>query len=222
VKSYSPGLIPRKIVIKTRVICMGCGTGGGSAPVADATVRLCSLADPNCDLPLAHGATDDGGAVTLDVDTSLYPPPLSVFLEYRKEGYLDTLLLALSTPPLSTDVDVPNIPLLDQKSNIEPTASRFGTTYDPLRAYVDVRPLDCNGQMATKRATVTWLDRDDKTASVAYFHYSGGATALNLPLNPAKVTRVVARVAGTGQLIGMAYVPVRARAVSLLTLAPTP
>jgi hypothetical protein len=93
---------------------------------------------------------------------------------------------------------------------------------DPTRAYVDVRPLDCNGQLATKKATVTWLDRDDKTVSVPFFSYSSGATAVNLPINAARVTRVVARVSETNQLIGMASVVVRPRAVTYLELAPTP
>ncbi len=222
VKGYSPGAIPQKIVVKTKAICWGCGTGGGHAPLPGTSVRVCSVADPRCALPLAHGTTDETGEVTLNIDTSLYPPPLPVFLEYRREGYLDLLVQTASTSPLSADIDLNNIPLDDQKSQIGPTALRFGTTYDPTRAYVDVRPLDCNGQLATKKATVTWLDRDDRTVSVPYFVYSGGATAVNLPISAASVTRVVARVSETNQLIGMATAVVRARAVTYLALAPTP
>jgi hypothetical protein len=140
-----------------------------------------------------------------------------VFLEYHKEGYLDTLLQPFSTP-LSADIDLGNKPLLGQKPNIEPTAARFGTAYDPTRAYADVWPLDCNGQLATRKTTVTWLDRDERTVSVPYFHYSGGATAVNLPINAAGVTRVTE----TNQIIGTANVLVRPRAVSLWVLAPAP
>jgi hypothetical protein len=43
-----------------------------------------------------------------------------------------------------------------------------------------------------------------------------------LPINAARVTRVVARVSETNQLIGMASVVVRPRAVTYLELAPTP
>ena len=90
------------------------------------------------------------------------------------------------------------------------------------RSHVRDRPLDCNGQLATKKATVAWLDRDDRTVSVPYFAYSGGATAVNLPINAASVTRVVARVTETNQLIGMATAVVRPRAVTYLELAPMP
>jgi serine/threonine-protein kinase len=222
VKGYSPGPIPPKIVVKTKAICWGCGTGGGHAPLPGTRVRVCSVADPRCALPLAHGTTDDSGEVTLNIDTSLYPPPLSVFLEYKRDGYLDLLVQASSTSPLSADIDLNNIPLDDQTSQIAPTALRFGTTYDPTRAYLDVRPLDCNGQVATKQATVTWLDRDDRTVAVPYFVYSRGATAVNLPINAASVTRVVARVTETNQLIGLATAVIRPRAVTYLELAPTP
>ena len=217
-----PGPIPPKIVIKTKALCWGCGTGGGHAPLGDTTVRVCSLADPKCALPLAHGTTDDSGAVTLNVDTSLYPPPLSVFIEYKRDGYLDLLVQTPDTSPLSGDISLSNVPLFDQRSQIAPTALRFGTTYDPTRAFVDVRSRDCNGQLATKKTTITWLDRDDKTVSVPYFPYSGGATAVNVPINPASVTRVVAHVSETNQLIGTASVLVRPHAVTYLNLAPTP
>ena len=40
---------------------------------------------------LAGGTTDDSGAVSLKVDAARYPPPLAVFLEAKKAGYLDTL-----------------------------------------------------------------------------------------------------------------------------------
>jgi serine/threonine protein kinase len=222
VRPYSPGPIPPKIVIKTTVVCVGCGTGGGPAPIAGTAARVCSLADPQCDLPLAHGISDDSGAVTLNVDTSLYPPPLVVFLELRKEGFLDTLLQEFSAPPLSADVDLGQIPLLEQGRNTGAAATSFGTTYDPTRGDVGVRPRDCNGQPASKKTTMTWLDRDDETTSVAYFNYGLGPHAFNLPINAAGITRLVARVAETNQLIATANVVIRPRAASLVSMSPTP
>ena len=90
------------------------------------------------------------------------------------------------------------------------------------RAMVDVMPSDCNGRLATKEVALTWLDQDAKTIVRPYFSYSGGAIAVNLPVNAAGVTRIVARVADTHQLIGTASVAVRPRAETVVFLAPSP
>ena len=110
----------------------------------------------------------------------------------------------------------------DEKTNQEPRATEFGVAYDPTRAMVDVLPLDCNGQPATKKVELTWLDRDARTVARPYFGYSGGAIAVNLPVNAAGVTRIVARVAETHQLISTATVAVRPRAETCVLLAPSP
>lgn len=219
---------PPRITIKAMAICTHCGAGGqpfaegpGGSPVAGATVRVCSLADPKCGLPLAAGTTDDHGGVTLELDTSLYNPPLSIFLELRKDGFEDTLL-NLSTPPLSVDLDVGRVVLLDLKTNQEPTASQFGTTYDSTRATADVHVSDCDGRPAAKETALTWLDRDEKTVTRPYFAYTGGAIAINLPVSAAGLTRIVARVAATDRLVAVASVVVRPKANTEVRLAPAP
>jgi hypothetical protein len=220
---------PQTIEVKTVAVCTSCGNGGnavqggaGGSPIAGATVRLCSLADPKCAIPLAAAKTDDKGAATLSIDTSLYGPPLSVFFEFHKDGehYQDTLVHF--NTPLTVDTDVGRTVVYDEKTNQEPRATEFGVAYDPTRAMVDVLPLDCNGQPATKKVELTWLDRDAKTVARPYFGYSGGAIAVNLPVNAAGVTRIVARVAETHQLISTATVAVRPRAETCVLLAPSP
>jgi serine/threonine-protein kinase len=221
VKWQLPAVKARTIVIKTTVISGSRGGGVGHTPLAGATVRICSIADPKCDLPLAAGTADGNGAVSLNVDTSLYPPPLAVFLEAKKDGYVDTLL-QLNMPPVSGDLDVGHTTLLDPKVNVGGYASMLGTTYDPARGHVQVDPIDCNGQHATKQIAVTWLDRDDRTATTPFFVYSGAAGAINLPINAAGVTRIAVRVAETNQLIATTSVVVRPNALTWVSLAPTP
>jgi hypothetical protein len=221
VKWRTPNLTPQTIVIKTKAICPTCGAGGGPAALAGAIVRVCSIADPKCHLPLAAGTSDGNGAVALQLDTSLHPPPLAVFLEYRKDGFLDTLF-HLNTPPVTGDLDVGAVPVLDPKVNTSGFARMLGTTYNPARAFVGTRPVDCNGQYATKKIAMTWLDRDDQTATTPYFAYSDSANGINLPINTAGVTRIVARVAETNQLIATTSIVVRPRGASLVTLAPAP
>lgn|GEM_PF-1760402 len=221
VKWRYPGLRPKTIAIKTSAVCLACGAGGGHAPLPGTTVRLCSLADPKCGAPLAESITDDHGEAILRVDTSLYPPPLSVFVEHKKDGFMDTLV-HLNVPPIATDVDIGPTKLLDPKVNAAPGASMLGATFDPTRATVDVLALDCNGQPAPRSVVVTWLDRDGQTASTPYFVYSKSAHAVNLPINDAGVVRVAVRVAETNQLVTTANIVVRPAALSLLNAAPAP
>jgi len=228
VKWQSSVPTPPSITIKTTAICAHCGAGdvptagrsGGSA-VSEARVRVCSVADPPCAFPLASGITAQDGTVAIKIDTSLYRPPLAVFLEYRKPGLQDALV-NLIMPPVTADLDVGGIALEDEKIEQEGTAINLGATYDPTRATVDVYPSDCNGQPATKRITLTWLDGDASTVTRGYFAYTGGALAINLPINAARITRIVARVADTNQLIGIANAVVRARSNAEVRLVPAP
>jgi Protein kinase domain len=218
---HFPSVPPRTIVIKSTTTCASCGLGGGPAPLAGVSVRVCSLADPGCELPLASSTSDLTGAVSASIDTALYPPPLSVYLEYRKQGYRE-VLVHLNTPPLSGDIDLGRMDLLDPQVNVAPADSTFGTTDDPTRAGASVLPMDCNGLPAAKKLTLTWLDRDDQTLTSAYFAYTGDASAMNLPINGAALTRLVARVTETNQLVATTHLVVRPGVDSITRLVPTP
>jgi hypothetical protein len=221
VKWRYPSLMPKTIGIKTTAVCLSCGAGGGQAPLPGVTVRLCSLADPKCGLPLAESITDDRGAAILRVDTSLYPPPLAAFVEHKKGGYMDTLA-HVNMPPIGGDLDIGRTKLLDPKVNAAPSAAMLGTKLDPTRAIVDVLAIDCNGQPAPKNVVVTWLDRDGQTATTPYFVYSKSTHAINVPVNDAGVVRIVVRVAETNQLVTTANIVVRPGALSLVNAAPAP
>lgn len=216
-----PRLRPQAITIKATAVCAACGPGNGRAPLAATRVRLCSVTDPKCDLPFASSLADDSGTVIVKVDTSVYPPPLSVFLELRKEGYLDSLV-PLDYPPVSSDLDLGPQLLVQASVNVSGTATMLGTSYDPSRAFVHIRPLDCNGQVATKEVVVSWLDRDARTSTTDYFGYTRSAMAINVPINSASLTRIVARVAETKQLVVATGVVVRAGAVTHAELSPAP
>jgi hypothetical protein len=216
-----PRLRAQAITIKATAVCASCGPGNGRAPLAATRVRLCLVTDPNCALPFASSVADDSGAVSVSIDTSVNPPPLSVFLELRKEGYLDSLV-PLNFPPVSGDLDLGPQVLVQARANVSGAAAMLGTTYDPSRGAVHIRPLDCNGQVATQEVAVTWLDRDARTSTIDYFSYTRSAMALNLPINSAHLTRIVARVAGTNQLVVATGVVVRAGAVTHAEFSPAP
>jgi hypothetical protein len=222
----SPRRSPARINIRTIATCIHCGVAGnpiadgpGGSPVAGASVRVCSLADPGCGRPIASGRTDDGGAVTLGIDTFLYAPPLAVYLEYHQAGYEDTLVNI--GQPLTGDLDVGRVTLLNRKADVEPTAANFGATCDPTRASVDAYVADCNGRPAAKDIVLTWLDRDAATVTRGYFAYSGAAIAMNLPVNASGITRVVARDSNN-RLVATVHAVVRPGANTELRLAPAP
>jgi hypothetical protein len=216
-----PRLRPQAITIKATAVCASCGPGNGRAPLAATRVRLCSVTDPKCALPFASSVADGSGSVSVKIDTSIYPPPLSVFLELRKEDYLDSLV-PLNLPPVSSDLDLGPQVLVQPRVNVSGAATMLGTTYDPSRAFVHVRPLDCNGQVATQEVAVSWLDRDAHTSTTDYFGYTRSAMAINVPINSANLTRIVARVADTKQLVVATGVVVRAGAVTHAELSPAP
>lgn len=216
-----PRLRPQAITLKATAVCAACGPGNGRAPLAATRVRLCSVADPKCALPFASSIADDSGGVTVKIDTSVYPPPLSVFLEFRKEGYLDSLV-PLDFPPVSSALDLGPQLLVQASVNVSGTATMLGTTYDPSRAFVHIRPLDCNGQVATQEVAVSWLDRDARTSTTDYFGYTRSAVAINVPINSANLTRIVARLVDTNQLVVATGVVVRAGAVTHAELSPAP
>jgi hypothetical protein len=227
VKWTAPVAAPPRIEIKSRAACVTCGigvtatAGAGGSPVAGVRVRACSPADPACARPLATGYTADDGGITLAIDTAMSGTPLALFLEYRKAGFVDTLV-NLVTPPLSGDADIGRVFMLEPKPNQEQTAAAFGAVYDPSRASADVYVSDCNGRPAPREVALTWLDSDAATVTRAYFAYTGAAIVMNLPVNPVGITRVVAREAKTKRLIATVPVVVRRGANSELRLAPAP
>jgi hypothetical protein len=98
----------------------------------------------------------------------------------------------LNTPPVSGDLDLGRMNLLDPQVNVAAAAS------------------------------LTWLDRDDQTVTIPYFAYTGDTSAMNLPINGAALTRIVARVTETNQLVATTHLVVRPGVDSITQLVPTP
>jgi hypothetical protein len=204
-------------------------------PISGATVRLCSLVDPMCLLPLAEGQTGDAGVATLVLDTSTHVPPLSVFLDYHKDGLQDLVVL-FNTPPL---VEAPPVFALGGRPGFDGVAVVLhadghwsdlgtGTTHDPTRAQALVFVRDCNNEPAGRDQelrgvlVVTWLDRDGQTSTTMDLA-NGSALAANLPVDPsAGITRVVAWEASSQRFIGTANLVVRSDTLTITSLAPTP
>jgi hypothetical protein len=187
--------------------------------MADVVVRACSVVDPICEWPLAIGATGTNGSAALLVDSIANKPPLSLFLDMRKDGYLHTLVL-LSTPPVGSNIDAVGFLIRSEDA----AALSAPTVNDPTRSTVVVRVLDCHASVPSSSAgavNLSWLDTDRQTVLE---HTAAGADfdALNVPINAAHITRVVARLTATQQLIAAASAPVRLNAVTWATLLPTP
>jgi len=176
-----------------------------------------------CTNPFATAMSDpSSGVVTLRVDVRMHPPPLSVFVEYRADGFLDTLV-SLNTPPVSGTVDLGSLAMESAASVALAATTNLHATYDPTRAIVAVLPYDCTGRPASLIAQVDFPDADAQTKTLQPYPVTGEAVAMNLPVNaPALLARVAARVWGKTRIVGTASVVVRPNAKTLVTLNPTP
>ena len=196
---------------------------GGVIGVPNVMGRVCSIADPMCTNPFATAMSDpSSGVVTLKVDVRMHPPPLSVFVEYRADGFLDTLV-SLNTPPVSGTVDLGSLAMESAASVALAATTNLHATYDPTRAIVAVLPYDCTGRPASLIAQVDFPDADAQTKTLQPYPVTGEAVAMNLPVNaPALLARVAARVWGKTRIVGTASVVVRPNAKTLVYLNPTP
>ena len=227
-----PASIPDMIKVSAIVKCETCSLTGGADVIAGVRVRVCSIADPECKAELAHGDSDASGNVNLMLSpqgssSSTQLTPVSVFLEFHKEGLLDSLLL-LNTPPLSYDFDV-GVVKMDTREEIDTIASTaLMTSRDSSLGVVKLRISDCNLQASTG-IDVTW--DDPQGATIGLFDMSEwNVVAVNLPIPANETTRVVARRApgtlqnaGTGSFIASVNLVVRKGAITLAPfVTPTP
>lgn len=213
----SPRVVTPQLAIKAKLVSPDNGP-----PIAMATGRACSMADPSCASPLATAMGDGLGVVTLNIDTRAHLPPLSVFVEYRAPNFLDALV-SLDTPPVSSPLDLGSLTMDSAASVALVAAKDLHTTYDPTRAMVAVLPYDCTGRAALLIAQVQFPDADAQTKTLQPYPVTGEALAMNLPVNaPALLARVVARVWGKTQIVAAASVVVRPSAKTWVYLNPTP
>lgn len=220
VKWTFSSFVPSQLPITATLVQAG---DGGLMGVPGVTARACSIADPMCTSPLATAVTTDPSAVvTLKIDVRTHQLPLSVFVEYRANGFLDTLV-SLDTPPISGALDLGTL-VMDSAASIAASATRnFRTTHDPARAIVAVLPYDCAGLLASLIAQVDFPDADEQTKTLQPYPVTGEAVAMNLPVNaPAFLARVASRVWGKQQIVGTASVVVRPNAKTWVYLNPTP
>ena len=217
-----PASIPDAIIVRANAKCNLCGPTGAPAANAGVHVRVCSIADPDCRVELASGDTDTSGNVALTFDPQRTPAP--VFLEFHKDGWLDHLLM-LNTPPLSYDFDV-GVVHMDQRMDADRIAADLGASYDPTLALVKLSVSDCN----LRPGTGIELEWDHPGAATIVPFGEWNALAVNLPVPPNRMIRVVARRTpavsqdgGTAPIIATANLVVRAGAVTLAPfVTPTP
>jgi hypothetical protein len=213
-----PNPFPPMITIRATARCASCSPIGGGDPNESVRVRVCSFADTNCDAELARGNTAHDGTVSLMVATQ--GKPLSVFLEFHKDGWLDDLLL-LNTPPLSYDFDV-GVVDMDTLESVQQLAIDSQTTYDPSLAIVKLTINDCNLR-PSRAIDLSWADQG--AAAIHQTDRTGwSAIAVNLPVSKTRTTRLVARLKEPAPaIIAAANLVVRENAVTLAPfVTPTP
>jgi hypothetical protein len=215
----TPALVPETITISARVACSTCNSINGSGPSEGVRVRACLTSDPRCSAELASDLSDPEGNVALELETG--GTPLSIFLEFHKQDWVDTVLL-LNTPPLSFPLDV-GVVLIDQRESIDRLAADIGTTYDPELALVKVRVNDCNLE-SSAGTMLDWGDAGAATISSLSAGNSWDAIAVNIPVPANLTTRLVARLATPeAPVVAVANLVVRRNTVTLAPfMTPTP
>lgn len=208
--------MPLLIRVAARVV-----DAGGEA-VDGVQVRVCWASDPACGRgEVASGETNELGLVELVFDPAVQgtSKPASVFLEFKKEGFPDHLLM-LTTPPLSFDFDVEDVSL-DSLERVEARgeaiAEQHQTSFDPDLAMVKLRVQDCNLQ-PTNDVAVSISDAESQDEE------GWNLVAVNVPVPENLKLRVVARRDDPSEpVIAVTYLVVRPGAVTLaLFVPPTP
>jgi hypothetical protein len=244
-----PNPFPAMITIRATIMCGACSSIGGIDPNEGVRVRVCSIADTNCDAELTSGTSGLDGSVSLRINTAIngQTKPQSVFLEFHKVGFLDNLLM-LNTPPLSYDFNV-GIVNMDTRESVDQIARDIATllntntTYDPNLAFVKLQVSNCNLRPAPG-IDLGWADQGGAVIASA----PGGSDmyTVNLPVPDVRrtgdaassaggLTRVVARLkepdpvkpmsldAETHRIIAVANMVVRPGAITLAPfVTPTP
>lgn len=182
-------------------------------------VRLCRAADPACGgEELAIDETNESGLVELTFDPAVQgrTGPASVFLEFKKEGFPDHVLM-LTTPPLSFDFDVGEVSL-DRSERVEERgeviAEQHQTSFDPDLAVVKLRVQDCNLQR-TNDVVVSVSDAESRDEG------DWNLVAVNVPVPENLKLQVVARRDDPSEpVIAVTYLVVRPGAVTLAPFVP--
>jgi hypothetical protein len=206
--------------------------GATGKTVSGAAVKACRIDDPSCAAPMAQSTTDGGGLATIDL------PPLGGAI-YGFDGYLEIAPTAAAPDVMPylffmpAPLSEPNAKLFAgvyTRPELENMVSAVGASLDPARGHVHVVARDCFLN-STSGAAVAAAGTDAKTlerylsnnllsASATATDKSGTALFLNAPTTqPIEVT-ILPRA--TGHVSSRASVFVRAGAVSLVDLSPTP
>lgn len=207
--------MPPSIRVSARVLADEGSVVGG------VQVRVCWVSDPVCAGELASGETNDSGHVELKFDPEVQgrSKPASVFLEFKKEGFPDHLLM-LTTPPLSFDFDVGEV-WLDSSERVEARgeaiAEQHQTSFDPDLATVKLGVQDCNLQ-PTNDVVVSVSDAESQDEE------GWNLVAVNVPIPENLILRVAARRDDPSEpVVAVAYLMVRPSTVTLAPfVAPTP
>ena len=112
-----------------------------SEPVPGLTGRVCYKLDTTCDSPLRTDLVSDAaGRMSFTISSGF-----DGYLESTSSGIMPFLYFFY--PPVTTDRDVPNVPIL-QSSGLSTFASLAGAELMPDRGHLLARAYNCLGQTA--------------------------------------------------------------------------
>jgi hypothetical protein len=192
-----------------------------SEPVPGLTGRVCYKLDTTCDSPLRTDLVSDAaGRMSFTISSGF-----DGYLESTSSGIMPFLYFFY--PPVTTDRDVPNVPIL-QSSGLSTFASLAGAELMPDRGHLLARAYNCLGQTAEG---VRLSSPEGDASTVAFYMIkgipstkqsetdsSGDGGLLNLRPGTATLTGTL----DNGDTIGPLSAMTRVGRITYTSLVPAP
>jgi hypothetical protein len=194
-----------------------------TAPVTDATARVCGKLDPECATPLATDFTSDAqGILAVELDKHF-----DGFLEISAPGKLSPTLYFFY-PPVDSDRVVPYCPLVPP-SAYNTLAMQLNATLWADRGAAIALSYDCSG--VTAPGLEFGIDQSDEK-TLPFFMEKGLPTITAIETDSSGqggfvnvlpgIRRLTGTLRQTGTHVGTVTVVVRAPFITYTTMVPTP
>ena len=196
------------------------------APIAGATVKVCARTDTDCTAPLDEGTTDALGEAVVTVP--LGSTGFDGYFDIAAAGYVPALRYTVDPITSVPSAAASTAPLITT-TTFAMLAGAAGITIDPARGHLILTAMDCEPAFAAGVALT--VDTADSSSTRLYMvgglpsttatetDVSGGAGYVNLPAGAATVST---SLAATSDAVGSTDINIRAGAIAMFTMPPTP
>ncbi|MEM6989114.1 MAG: hypothetical protein AAF721_01410 [Myxococcota bacterium] len=209
-----PGFEPGQASVTFTVVDFPAGT-----LVADAAITVCRVDDVACDAPASMGSADADGEIEVAV-----PTDVPTYYEVEGTDVVPSIFFRRGIAPADpSEVELGALAPMTLGAFVSLT----GAEQDPARGSLVLTARDCDEELAQgvefevgtadEASTYAYLEGMLPSAKATQTDASGRAGVLNLPEGPVEVT---ARLAATGDVIGVREIFIRPGELSLIGVIP--